>query len=411
MREGCWLVLEDIDRASSDILGAVIPIVEGFHIQKHVGSPVTLHLPGRPLVVAADSFAILACRSIVPRSDGSIPEPSFLGAHKFSRVDIPPLADNDLLQIISEKFSSLVPAIAVLFINVWLDICRLPPVAGVRSIGIYDLEAWCKRVASGISIPSTLPSEIVSFLSLFPNISIREEIYFQARDIFFGTGSFSEVARAHYDAISDIISKHLSLDSDRIEWILKNRRPEMHINKDSNNRTLSLTVGRIHVPAAPVIDGPPELPSRPYATHRSAVLLLERVATCITMQEPVLLVGETGTGKTTTISYLSSLLNHPLISLNLSNQTESSDLLGNFKPIDARIAAGELQQRFVKLFALTFSRKKNAKFEQAVRSAVSDSKWKKVVGLWTECVRLALEKIQARDQAEKDTVEHEYVEE
>ncbi|GJJ10497.1 hypothetical protein Clacol_004723 [Clathrus columnatus] len=402
MQNGCWLVLEDIDRASSDVLGALIPILEGFHLQKHIGSPVTLEITGRPLVVAESNFSVFATRSVIPRSDGSLPDPSFLGFHKFSRVDMSPLTEDDLLDIISGKYPSFIPSIAKLCINVWLEISRTPQVAGVRSVGIHDLEAWCKRIDRIVSLPATspLPSQI-SFASVFPNVAIREEIFFQARDIFFGAGAFSEVSRLYYEAISHTFIKHLDLDPDRIQWIVDNFRPEMYLDKDTNDRTLSLTIGRIRLVAAPVV-GESRVSKRLYATHRSALVLLEKVATCVSMQEPVLLVGETGTGKTTTISYLSAILNRPLISLNLSNQTESSDLLGNFKPVDAKISAGELQQQFIKLFGITFSRKKNAKFEQAVRVATSDGKWKKAVGLWKECVRLALEKIQARDQDEID---------
>ncbi|OAV87958.1 hypothetical protein PTTG_03235, partial [Puccinia triticina 1-1 BBBD Race 1] len=51
--------------------------------------------------------------------------------------------------------------------------------------------------------------------------------------------------------------------------------------------------------------------------------------------EPTLLVGETGTGKTTVVSYMANLVGKKLISLNLSNQSEASDLLGGFKPLDS----------------------------------------------------------------------------
>ncbi len=45
------------------------------------------------------------------------------------------------------------------------------------------------------------------------------------------------------------------------------------------------------------------------------------------LAEPVLLVGETGTGKTTVVQHLASLLGQPMTALNLSQQTESGDLL------------------------------------------------------------------------------------
>ena len=44
------------------------------------------------------------------------------------------------------------------------------------------------------------------------------------------------------------------------------------------------------------------------------------------------MVGETGTGKTAAVGYLAERLGKSLVALNLSTQTEASDLLGGFKP-------------------------------------------------------------------------------
>ena len=46
---------------------------------------------------------------------------------------------------------------------------------------------------------------------------------------------------------------------------------------------------------------------RLYAHTQSSLALLERVSVCVANSEPVLLVGETGVGKTATISYLAQL--------------------------------------------------------------------------------------------------------
>ncbi len=40
---------------------------------------------------------------------------------------------------------------------------------------------------------------------------------------------------------------------------------------------------------------------------QSSLALLERVCVCVSKNEPVLLVGETGVGKTVTVSYLAQL--------------------------------------------------------------------------------------------------------
>jgi midasin len=42
-------------------------------------------------------------------------------------------------------------------------------------------------------------------------------------------------------------------------------------------------------------------------------VLLERVAVCVRNQEPVLLVGETGTGKTSSVQYLAEQLGNKFL--------------------------------------------------------------------------------------------------
>lgn len=86
-----------------------------------------------------------------------------------------------------------------------------------------------------------------------------------------------------------------------------------------------------------------------------ALRLMERVATCLAQNEPVLLVGETGTGKTTLVSRLAAMTGVPLVSFNMSAQTDSADLLGGFKPVEARDALLPLLAPFLDLMRRTWT--------------------------------------------------------
>lgn len=55
---------------------------------------------------------------------------------------------------------------------------------------------------------------------------------------------------------------------------------------------------------------------------------MERVACCLSLNEPVLLVGETGTGKTCTLQLLAKHTGNTLVVLNMNQQSDSTDLLG-----------------------------------------------------------------------------------
>lgn len=139
------------------------------------------------------------------------------------------------------------------------------------------------------------------------------------------------------------------------------------------------------------------------------MLLLEQLTIAISSLEPLLLVGETGTGKTTSVTHLSSILRRNLVSLNLSTQTESSDLLGGFKPLDPKLPAGEILSAWLGLFERTFSRKKktNRQFEDVLRKVVGGAKWSKAVEMWRKSQSLAWERLgkQREEEGEEDVVE------
>lgn len=67
-----------------------------------------------------------------------------------------------------------------------------------------------------------------------------------------------------------------------------------------------------------------------YALTRTSCCLLERLAVCLSLNEPALLVGETGTGKTTTLQILAKQTGHTLVVINMNQQSDSSDLLGGY---------------------------------------------------------------------------------
>ena len=66
-------------------------------------------------------------------------------------------------------------------------------------------------------------------------------------------------------------------------------------------------------------------------------MLLDKIITSVEMNENVLLVGETGTGKTRIIQEISELDNQKLNVFNLSYSTDSVDIFGGFRPVNNEI--------------------------------------------------------------------------
>jgi len=72
--------------------------------------------------------------------------------------------------------------------------------------------------------------------------------------------------------------------------------------------------------------------------------------------------------------FLTSCPPQPLVVFNLTQQSESSDLLGGFRPVSATSVGTALVRRFVALFTRTFSARANAPFLDRVRRAFDKQK-------------------------------------
>jgi midasin len=99
-----------------------------------------------------------------------------------------------------------------------------------------------------------------------------------------------------------------------------------------------------------------------YALTGHACRQLERLAAAVACCEPVLLVGETGAGKTAAVQALARAVGSRLTVVNMSTQSDSADLLGGFKPQDPSALCVPLAAAFGELFNQTFPKEANAEF-------------------------------------------------
>ncbi|KAK3283483.1 hypothetical protein CYMTET_8818 [Cymbomonas tetramitiformis] len=116
-----------------------------------------------------------------------------------------------------------------------------------------------------------------------------------------------------------------------------------------------------------------------YARTGHALRLLERVAVSVQMVEPLLLVGETGTGKTALVQYLARQVGAELTVINMSNQSDSADLIGGFKPVDAAQLCTPLTNQFQSLFMRTFPSASNLAYIAQVAKFGERQQWRKVL--------------------------------
>lgn len=411
MKEGKVLVLENIDKASSEVLGTLWPLVESLSKTKPIGAHAAINVFGRETVRAKEGFTLFATRSVHPLPDGALPRATFLGHHKWMQITIPEPSDEDLELILSKKFQNLGMVAVRGILAAWKQLQGLESsqeTLVARPCSVRDLMKWCKRIELTISTPASevmdVEVELTSSVALsdaIQNPVVREDVFLEARDIFFGSLNPSNAASL-IEARAAIFAESLKIDQDRLRWLLENKTPNLQVSKTQDGHITHVTIERISLAASPALAWSSKpVTSRPFALHRPSLTLLATIAGCIEANEPALLTGETGTGKTTAVTYLADVLNRPLVSLNLSQQTESSDLLGGWKPVEARGPAQSLQERFLGLFSGTFSRDRNVKYEEAIRGALSAGKWKKLVALWKEAAKRAKDRIDQRDTVQR----------
>ncbi|KAH3757277.1 AAA ATPase midasin [Pelomyxa schiedti] len=133
----------------------------------------------------------------------------------------------------------------------------------------------------------------------------------------------------------------------------------------------------------------------PFAYTSHVLRTMERIAACVARSEPVLLVGETGTGKTATVQHLAQQLHQKLVVQNLNEQTESSDLLGGFRPVELQRLCEPLMALFETLFPKTFSRQANADFLCRIRATYINKDWN---SFWAEFADMLESFVLKRDQ-------------
>ncbi|KAJ4369376.1 AAA ATPase midasin [Didymella sp. IMI 355093] len=369
VREGRWIFIEDLDRAPNEVISTLLPLIERGE----------LLIPSRGETVrAARGFRIIATMrsTLNPRGQEIIPRQNMIG-HRFwdsITVQMPQL--EEFQQVISAKYPVLQKHLAGIM-RVYARLLELYSDAkfssengtSLRAMTPRDLLKWCDRIA-------VLLAQATSF-----STAQTDDIFMEAFDCFAGSLR-SDLARLRVMAC---VAEELHIDPQRRDHLLRDRSVKLSVP------TKSTAAGTIQVGRARLSkhkSSKRTMSSRPFSTNDYTLRLLEKVAVAVDRQEPLLLVGETGTGKTTTIQYLAEQLGRKLVAFNLSQQSESGDLLGGYKPVNVRSLVIPLKDEFDDLFDTTFSRKKNLRFIEMLGKRVAKGEWKRVCTLWREALKM-----------------------
>lgn len=278
------------------------------------------------------------------------------------QINIDPLLSYELREIISEVFPIL-KTIASRMVDAFLLFTRHAS-KSTRLISTRDLFKWCRRAAvdfevtSQTSALSVLQDGIDIFCCSYSNLNDRFRF---ACDISSQLGIICEKA----NFFCNQYKPHLSLTSDSLQ------SSRVSLRKES-----SLVPVRIN-----------------FCFTRPSSCLLERIMCCINLKEPVLLVGETGTGKTSAVQFVAHTLGFKLIVINMNQQSDSADLLGGYKPVDMKFIITPIKTEFLETFKSYFSVGPNEKFLSNIEHCFNKQKWGLLVKLMKVSSESALKRL------------------
>lgn len=297
-----------------------------------------------------------------------------------------PLSQSELCEIVCTKYPKL-STVADRIVDVFLmfssseskDFAESGAKCSGRLVSTRDLLKLCSRSSPTFSITSTECAYFVfqNAVDLFCSHLTQGE---GKNNLIVNIGSRLGIVPSRCEYLSNEYKPEVSIDdgsrSIRVGRITLSRRtiPNGQLKRTSNNNSSAVDVidddanaqKRLRIDSGSnfnIHQNRQSTQKTPrFSFTRLASCLLERIAVAVQENEPVLLVGETGVGKTSSVQYLAHQTNHKLVVINMNNQSDVSDLIGGFKPVDLAFVMAPLRAEFEFLFKETFDASKNEKF-------------------------------------------------
>nr|XP_035921041.1 midasin isoform X1 [Halichoerus grypus] len=385
--KGHWILLEDIDYAPLDVVSVLIPLLENGE----------LLIPGRgDCLKVAPGFQFFATRRLLS-CGGNWYRP--LNSHAtlldkyWMKIHMDNMDKTELNEVLQNRYPSLL-SVTDHLLDIYIQLtgekhlsrsdssitCEQAPeevsearrenkrlsLEG-RELSLRDLLNWCNRI-------------VHCFDSLSSSASLN--IFQEALDCF--TAMLSK--HSSKLKMAEIIGSKLNISKKKAEFFCQLYKPEIVINE------LDVQVGRVRLLRKQSEAVHIQREKLTFAPTRPSSVLIEQLAVCVSKGEPVLLVGETGTGKTSTVQYLAHITGHRLRVVNMNQQSDTADLLGGYKPVDHKLIWLPLREAFEELFAQTFSKKQNFTFLGHIQTCYRQKRWHDLLRLMQHVHKSAVNK-------------------
>ncbi|XP_004526504.1 midasin [Ceratitis capitata] len=434
---GYWLLLEDLDSATQDTYTILSSLLENNY----------LSVPGfRDCVKIEPGFQLFVTVRTNKSSTSAGQKSLFALLEKYLyTINILPLSRNELCKVVSTNYPRLA-TVANRIVDVFLTF----------SSGDHTAADNLRQQESGDKADTTekyvaLPFEQVS-LSTMTNssrlVSTRDLIKLCQRSNPVFSVTSVECAYFVFQNAVDVfcsylpqgenktklitsIGAKLGIIQSRCEYFAKDYKPEVFVDVNS------IKVGRTELQARSVEDevscktndtedetaddGPMDVKRQKlddalislkrsikaarnttFSFTRMASCILERIAVCVSHAEPVLLVGETGVGKTSSVQYLAERTYHKLVVVNMNNQSDVSDLIGGFKPVDLTYVVTPLRLEFDTIFRSTFNVDKNQTFLHKMEICYNQGNFYVILRLMQTVINSVFGKVERNELREKE---------
>ncbi|CAE7248055.1 mdn1 [Symbiodinium sp. CCMP2456] len=398
LQKGRWLVLEDVDRVPSEVLAALLPLSDSRR----------LVIPDRNQCLSAHEdfrlFGTLSCGSEPVRwsshatKDG-VQEEATVAAEEGQNGGEDEEDESDTLLAGDPGARGRVPALVSAWARVWLAPLQelhlaevitglfpeLEPIQGqlldsASALRLATEEAGPRAMLGGL--PATGPRDLLRWCSrlrlaklvLSPSFTeeSRTALLREALQVILGRVADLRLRRAFLSCLAPI----WSLSSGIAEALLQ-ERPTVTLLPSSAPEKVQ--IGSITLPLA-VQGEDPAVRCAPFAYTSVHARILQALASAIRADEPALLVGDTGTGKTSVVQHIGRLLGQEVLVYNFNEQSESTELIGGFRPVDNVMQLmSELVELFCSTFEKSFSRRKNARLLEKARGDFLGRRWASVL--------------------------------
>lgn len=297
MRKGHWIILDELNLAPSDVLEALNRVLDDNR---------ELFIPETQKVVKADPNFMLFATQNPPGLYGGRKMLSRAFRNRFVELHFDEIPKNELETILHQR-------------------CHVPPAYCKKMIGVMAELQLRRRGSAAVQ---------------------GKDGFITLRDLFRWGQRYKHASKEmltdnkFYDWDQHIADEGYLILAGKVRQIDERRIIEEVIEKHIKRKVSPKNLFNLHPGTSPVtksildkiLNNQLQEFSHvvwTYNMRRLAVL----IAKSFTFNEPVLLVGETGCGKTTICQVLATLKKRQLLSVNCHMHTESSDFLGGLRPV------------------------------------------------------------------------------